>query len=540
MIKNRRITLTLVSLVTALTVFAMLATSALAAGKGPVVTMTSLSLPATSGNLTIHKFIGDSTGSGDGTLLTTDPTGVAANGVAFDVYKVGIDFSDPTNVDMPAEGMAFKLQGTTQVVVYDPSDPTNPATTKLYDVTFVDQVVTATDGSATLSALPFGVYLVVENKTDSTDVRDLSGNPLSINQLSSPFMVSVPMTKLDGTGWNSDVHVYPKNQVQTLTKTVGIDPTESVVVGDVVPYTIQASVPVDIADAQTFVISDSLDNALDYDPASMTVKVDGNILDPSYYSADYDTTTRTVSISILQAGFAELAGNEYVTVDFDTKVNDSIYYRGMVIPNTPFNPEFMTIPNGASLIFINGDGVEFDTTTEIDPEIHLAAIQVTKVDQSDNRLSGAEFKIATSAANAQNSRFLKMGSDGVVLDYGDTGYDLAGDFAATTDPSGLTTFKGLHDIINDELQTYYIVETKAPAGYNLLSAPVAVAFTGSEFNHIAKIQVTDTKGLVLPMTGGTGTLIFTVVGIAVIGAGVIVALASFGRKRKDDSKAKAD
>ena len=89
--------------------------------------------------------------------------------------------------------------------------------------------------------------------------------------------------------------------------------------------------------------------------------------------------------------------------------------------------------------------------------------------------------------------------------------------------------------------TYYLYETKAPGGYNLLSEPVAVTFHCSDtmdaMSDPAYITINDSanqitsmmfdienkSGATLPETGGIGTTLFYVIGgLLVVGAGVLL------------------
>ena len=66
-------------------------------------------------------------------------------------------------------------------------------------------------GHASADQLEQGLYLVVETRV-----------PENVTSTCNPFFVSLPMTTVDGTAWNYDVTVYPKNQTgnPTLDKTV--------------------------------------------------------------------------------------------------------------------------------------------------------------------------------------------------------------------------------------------------------------------------------------------------------------------------------
>ena len=73
--------------------------------------------------------------------------------------------------------------------------------------------MTETDaaGHTSASGMGQGLYLVVETRV-----------PENVTSTCNPFLVSLPMTTIDGTAWNYDVTVYPKNQTgnPTLDKTV--------------------------------------------------------------------------------------------------------------------------------------------------------------------------------------------------------------------------------------------------------------------------------------------------------------------------------
>lgn len=115
--------------------------------------------------------------------------------------------------------------------------------------------MTETDAAGHTSAenLGQGLYLVVETRV-----------PENVTSTCNPFFVSLPMTTVDGTGWNYDVTVYPKNQTgnPTLEKTVresknstgknsgsltdigdGYAHTTTASVGDVVDYQIISTLP---------------------------------------------------------------------------------------------------------------------------------------------------------------------------------------------------------------------------------------------------------------------------------------------------------
>lgn len=117
----------------------------------------------------------------------------------------------------------------------------------------VAMIETDATGHTSASDMEQGLYLVVETRV-----------PENVTSTCNPFFVSLPMTTIDGTAWNYDVTVYPKNQTgnPTLDKTVresknstgkntgsltdikdGYKHTATASVGDVVDYQIISTLP---------------------------------------------------------------------------------------------------------------------------------------------------------------------------------------------------------------------------------------------------------------------------------------------------------
>ena len=114
------------------------------------------------------------------------------------------------------------------------------------------------------------------------------------------------------------------------------------------------------------------------------------------------------------------------------------------------------------------------------------------------------------------------------------------EWEVTTDEDGIAIFKGLSygttgNAVDQGLTTYWIVETVAPTydvvvgkdengeniiekkQYNLLKAPLEVTVTATSHLESNKVVVENRK-FTLPVTGGVGTVIFTLGGLAIMGA----------------------
>ena len=139
----------------------------------------------------------------------------------------------------------------------------------------------------------------------------------------------------------------------------------------------------------------------------------------------------------------------------------------------------------------------------------------------------------------------------------------AGGSTLKSDENGLFKVIGLDD------GTYYLKETKAPDGYNLITDPIKIEIKATTVNDqnweaaerpedaltaleikvtagstttsgngdtesgIVETNIQNNKGAELPGTGGMGTTIFYVLGaILVLGAGVLLIV----RKRTDSGK----
>ena len=143
------------------------------------------------------------------------------------------------------------------------------------------------------------------------------------------------------------------------------------------------------------------------------------------------------------------------------------------------------------------------------------------------------------------------GSPIAFVDLGNNVYRLAvaGDTttvtAITTDSTGRFTLQGL------DADTYYLVETAAPAGYNMLKDPIQVVIDSNtdsaqttqnngsitlrqNGDEVDEIDVQNNTGSELPSTGGIGTYIFYIAGaILVLGAAIVL----IARKRSAATEA---
>lgn len=523
-----------VMLVVVLMILAMFSTVALA---------DNTALPPATGNLTIHKYImddvsqaalpNDGNPAGTGTNPAVPASAKPLNGITFNLYKIT---PNPATGALPGVG-PYTLSGTTLTDGAGASFTVAAAATP--SITTAGGTLVNPAGEATASNLPQGYYLVVEQTSA------LVASP------ADPFVVAVPMTNPNGEGWIQNVHVYPKNEdisvekKPTTTTSVAIGSTMSFEIISSIPTGIYSTIPTEDAKIK-YSVTDTLDSALTLNAASikvygLTTKTGVGVLIPS---SNY-TVSGSFTVAMNATGRKLLHDNGYkfLSIKFDTVVNEGILSK----PN-------QTVENKAQVDFTNKFGE--DKSKESDPvKVHTASVDLTKEDASTAaKLAGAEFQISSSLANAQNGVYLKKlpsshptRPNGIV-DQGDPDYASAQPWIATSAvTTGIASFDGLKDYTstflpdgteNKTYLSYYIVETKAPTGYNLLDAPITVTFSeanSTETNsYTIASTVKDTNKFTLPKTGGMGTILFTVGGIAIIGIAVILIATS--KKKKQSAK----
>ena len=478
---------------------AVAAVSAVAVvGLGAPAALAASVIDQTEGSLTIHKHETPTGAPGDGTELTPGPTSDTIDGVEFTVRQVaGVDLS--TN--------AGWLTAQQMYDAFDPADATAGLTFESPD--YVE--TTANGGIADFTALPIGLYLVEETNTPAGVVA------------SAPFLVTIPITNPDNDNeWIYDVHVYPKNSVIGVTKAV--EDTDDYAEGDKVEWIVTAEIPdltgTTAQDITSYTIVDDLDSrlAVTADPADTAVLV----IDPAVAlvrDTDYQviigdnpaTTTvtedaNTVSVVFLEPGLNKLEGSRASKVQ-------------LTIATTVL--ETGVIPNDATLFTSNPF-----SKSEVDSNVVntcWGALNVLKVDAADNAtvLDGATFELYSSTAtNPAVADLEPVLSGGSIV-------------SITTANGGLASIDLLRcsdfedNATLSPVRTYYLKETVAPNGYELLAQPIPFTITKSDVEAYTPtsigldLTVKDVKKFVLPLTGGSGTAFIYLTGIALLVGGAV-------------------
>lgn len=316
------------------------------------------------------------------------------------------------------------------------------------------------------------------------------------------------------------------------------------------PHTwiIRGDVPAGICNAGTYQITDVLDKRLDYEKGSVCVSLYTQeteyLLEEKYYILTEETQNRNgdtvdvFSVSLTPEGMSYAAAKMGSGKD---KSEIRIRFRAAINPNTAMGA---TIPNDAHLDYVNSAGIVYHADSDI-PEVHTGGINLLKTDSSGTPLSGADFMIAREATQAEMEletiakEVLHVGSKNLAVVYVDFyTAELKGEkrFLVTTDEEGKAAMYGL------AYGTYYLVEAKAPEGYDAMIQPMEIRIgetshltekdgwkdeTGSTIDNTLKIVNTKFH---FPDTGGSGTVGFTAAGCLLLSAACLLLLSNRNKR----------
>lgn len=538
---------------------------AAAASAAPIIPLPE---PNDIGSLTIHKFhqptqLGD---PADGMEQNTDgltawnPTTDGA--VSFTIWKVGgVDLSTNAGwqtaaaMDVAAAKAATSGGGTTLPIAANGTAVFDDLAIGLY---YVEETVWP---SGATPAAPFLVTVPI------TNARDIVGS-------GTEFAPEFPA----GTTWLYDVHVYPKNAItsgqKTVNDTTSTNGGKSIKLGDNVEWTITGDIPkADPIDG--YRITDVLDSRLalvtsgaGVAPAlSLTGTTGVTLAETTDYV--WSNTAGKLQVDFTTAGRAKLV----TAWKADPAAQVKIVFNTTVLAvtsgvagetNGVINNQATIYPNQAAIDWQEPTDPEDPTPPGQPPVTTVATTKVgnivlQKLGKNDAALAGAEFQVFLSESAAQtqsNPLALAFDETGAALDpspkstfvseadgrvlipglrYSDWADGLpqkpfcetAGDVVAGTCAQDKQTDTATGDTVdNPKFQYYWIVETKTVSGYELLAEPIRVVVNSPETSVTGATQVKNVPtnaGFELPLTGGMGTALLTIGGIAILATVLIVA-----------------
>ena len=364
---------------------------------------------------------------------------------------------------------------------------------------------TGADGSLTFGGLPVGAYLVQE--TDWSEPQDSSGAPIEGGITPSlPFLITVPMTHPSELNtWVYDLHVYPKNAVSTVTKT--IEDADAVTVGDSIEYTITGDIPPGVVN-DAYRVRDIFDEKLAHAGTQVfLVNAAGEVELTEGTDYTLDASGQTVDVNITGA-LADLQDYYEVKV-----VHTATVLEAGEIENQP-------------MLFPNQSSIENNTPTEgPGVETKFGNIVLQKDDENGAVLEGASFSVFLSEDDARNNT---------------NALELDGETVFASNEEGIALISGLRytdfadgvELADDheDYRTYWIAEVEAPAGYELLANPIEVIVNSDSETAVTEtiVNVPKNGGFELPITGGAGSTALVLGGLLLAAAGGVLLVA---RKR---------
>ena len=433
---------------------------------------------------------------------------------------------------------------------------------------------TDTTGHTSASNMEQGLYLVVETRV-----------PEMVTSTCNPFFVSLPMTTIDGSEWTYDIAIYPKNQTgnPTLSKTVredknstgknngsltditdGFKHTATASVGDVVDYQILSTLPTITSRASSlseYTYVDTMSKGIKYNKqdvvieffkdAGCTDKIAAWGEDSGKFTVVYDDVQNSMAIKMTEAGLSEI--NEATTVYTDSVKRGysdcimRITYAATLTSDAKMGDT--DNPNTVTLTWKRTNTTYYDTLEDC---CHVYTYGVDILKQfSDNggNLRNVKFTLHN---DTDDCYIIAEQKDGV---YYTKGFTSKKSDATNFIPNaqGHIIVKGLED------DSYSLTETATDKGYVLLKEAVKIIITTKENgacekcgaklltasatvngkdvtmtdgNAIVPLTVVNNPGFDLPKTGGYGTWMFTIGGVALLGAAAFIVIRS--RKHKSE------
>lgn len=329
-----------------------------------------------------------------------------------------------------------------------------------------------------------------------------------------------------------------KTEAPSITKTADKD---TVSIGQVVKYTVTGSVPDTTGYAEyVYNIHDTLSSGLDFvNDENGAPTSDGNVKVTVAFKDATDASTAPTTATL------DTANKRKMSLDLSAWVKANQTNKGKEFTVTYYakvnKDAVVTEKNKAQLEYGNKPG-ETTTTTPSEAKTPTYPLDINKIKTgSKEKLAGAKFSLYTSETDAKN------GTNPIKVT-GSNGNYVVNPESTTTEFESVKSIdvEGYNLRVNGLAEgTYYLVETKAPDGFNKLTAPIVIKITKSTTGNeedwtLSKndvkeedkiIDVENSTGSMLPSTGGMGTIAFTVVA-ALLLLGVAV---SFIRDRKKEN-----
>lgn len=296
-------------------------------------------------------------------------------------------------------------------------------------------------------------------------------------------------------------------KIETKVTKADNDDNNAVAISQKVTYTVTTAFPYFNQNDtnKVFKISDAIDGA----------EYVGLVDDVA--TADVNEKTATITIGDLTVTDVEFVQNgDTFTVDLSKYIDNANSNARKTVTVT-----YQAVVTETDVTNTASSHIGDVETKSVPVNLYTGQITLTKVDAADEnmKLANAGFEVSL---DGKVLTFVQNDEDVAVYTY-----DPAGTITEVlTDANGNVVVEGL------DVGTYTFTEITAPEGYSVNETPLAIELdiTEEEDGNAVAIftaadTMADTKLIALPSTGGMGTTIFTIGGVAIIiaAAGLLMA-----------------
>ena len=451
----------------------------------------------------------DTQAGGTGTIIIRN----ASQSQTYTVYKlfdatvttvngIGISYKVPTGKTLPANNPYFAVDSKGNVTAKTNADVTTPEfATWAKSFGAPVKEATATDNTLVFTNLTFGYYFVTSSLGAVLTVDSTKPNATVIDK-------------------NTTNPTIPDSTNGGGKKIVAADGTTSSTttakIGDTVPFQFKFNATNFVTEngvtrqIKSYTITDA-PTALTINQGSVVVKVgEQTLAKDKDYTVSFEYGRMTVVLTWIKADKSTIYNSPIeVNVTYSAVVNkdakegeatntatlgyNSFDPTNPQDPNHPDNPN----PTPTDPTPVNPKDPDDNSTT-----VTTHRFTLKKTNEANDTLTGAEFKLYDALSGGAEIKVVKDGDAYRVAEANEEGVVIE---------AGQVVIKGLKGTT-----TYYLEETKAPDGYNILTERQAIEVTS---DNTAEANVVNKKGGLLPSTGSIGTTMFYLSGaVMLIGA----------------------
>jgi len=463
-----------------------------------------------------------------------DPTQNVTLNVHHTITQTGVTPGDvtgtaPTPQGSPVVGANWYAVRVTVPGNVDPSAFTLAQLRAMRDAEMTAGNYTATTTNASgLATWSFGtnhgIYLVWEGISNVT----------SLSERHEPFLVNLPMFYTPAPEWdeNEEEYVYSDGDwlytVNVFTKQDTEDPDFTKELGTVDGHTVTWHIDIQITEGlatllpvpaaqlaptsavPVFIrVTDTLDSRLTFNStATRVIVIDDN-------DDEHVITGWTAAVGAVPAANTVVIDFPAAARDAAVAVTDGETIRIELVTTLADNADqsMGTIYNEATMQF----GPNPPDDTDPDP-VDRFGLEIRKNNTDGTMLPGAVFELLSQDGTVIRNN-LTTGTDGTVRIYGLTaGVYTLREISAPT---------GYNSIVGDMVLTINRSTAAGPfPAYPEVPQPAAF---------LVSVTITNTADFDLPLTGGAGTLIFTIVGLTLIGGSILFLVVFKKRQREEET-----